>query len=343
MINIKDLKIYNKDPAKGVNNEYSVEKNEFRQPCLQYIASPRFTGKTYLVSKFLKQAQGRKKPTFNIVYIITPSFKSNEAYFKDYIELENVYEPTRDSIDEVIAAVEADRDEWEDYLAQVEVYKEFKKSMKDKNDINLVDDDLMMRFDNYGFLDGHKPKWKYEHHGSIEPPKSLLILDDVLGSKAISQSSGLTKIATLNRHIAPLKEDYNQRSACGLAVIILSQSYRLVVGVSRTLRENLSLFTVFLNRQPKQMEAIEEEIGSSLDVEKFKAAYKYATSEKFSSLTCDLKPFCECLTFRKNLNKAIIFPDMVCSCGNCRNKKSNKTIEIKKEGLEEIKNNMPSI
>ena len=343
MINIKDLKIYNKDPATGVNNEYFVEKNEFRQPCLQYIASPRFTGKTFLVSKFLKQAQGRKKPTFNKIYIITPSFKSNEAYFKDYINEENVYEPTRDSIDEVIAAVEAEREEWEDYLAQVETYKEFKKSMKDKNDINLVDDDLMLRFDNYGFLDGHKPKWKYEHHGSIEPPKSLLIMDDVLGSKAISQSSGLTKIATLNRHIAPLKEDYNGRSACGLAVIILSQSYRLVGGISRTLRENLSLFTVFLNRQPKQMEAIEDEIGSSVDIEKFRVAYKYATNEKFGSLTTDLKPFCECLTFRTKLNKAIIFPDQICECGKCRKKKSNKKIEIKNEGLEEIKNNIPSI
>ena len=344
MINIKNLNIYNKEPATGVNNEYFVEPNEFRQPCLQYISSPRFTGKTYLVSKFLKQAQARKKPTFNKIYIITPSFKSNEAYFKDYIDLENVFEPTKDSIDEVIAAVEAERDEWQEYLAQVETYKEFKKSMKGKADLNMVDDDLMLRFDNYGFLDGHKPEWKYQHHGSIEPPKSLLIMDDVLGSKAISQSSGLTKIATLNRHIAPLNEDYNGRSACGLAVIILSQSYRLVGGISRTLRENLSLFTVFLNRQPKQMEAIEDEIGSSIDIEKFKAAYKYATSEKFGSLTCDMKPFCECLTFRKNMNKAIIFPDQECACGNCRKKKSNKAIDMKKtEDLEEIKNNIPSI
>ena len=54
--------------------------------------------------------------------------------------------------------------------------------------------------------------------------KSLLILDDCLGSPAILQSSGLTKCATLNRHLSPLKEPHSNRSACGLAVIILSQT-----------------------------------------------------------------------------------------------------------------------
>ena len=48
-----------------------------------------------------------------------------------------------------------------------------------------MDDDLIMMYDELGFLEG-KPKWKHE---TVEPPKSLLILDDVLGSPAILQSS----------------------------------------------------------------------------------------------------------------------------------------------------------
>ena len=95
------------------------------------------------------------------------------------------------------------------------------------------------------------------------------------------------------------------------------------------------------------MEVLKEEIGSSVDGDKFQAAYDYATKEQYGSLLCDFKPFCECLTFRKGLNKAIIFPDQVCSCNKCRKKKSNKKVEpivkIEKEGLEEIKNNIPSI
>ena len=156
-----------------------------------------------------------------------------------------------------------------------------------------------------GFFD-REPTWKYK---TETPPKSLLIMDDILGSPAIAASSGLVKIATLNRHIAPLEQNYNGRSACGLAVIILSQSYRMQngQGIGRSLRENLSLFTMFKNKQTKQYEAIKDEIGSVVDSDKFDLAYNYATAEQYGSLTVDFKPKNEALTFRKNLNEAIIF------------------------------------
>ena len=78
-------------------------------------------------------------------------------------------------------------------------------------------------------------------------------------------------------------------------------------GIGRSLRENLSLFTMFKNKQPKQYEAIKEEIGSVVDMDRFDKAYHYATAEKYGSLTTDFKPKCDTLTFRKNLNEAIIF------------------------------------
>ena len=52
------------------------------------------------------------------IYIITPSFKSNEAYFGKYINEEDVFEPTKESISLVINEVEKERDAWEDYLRQ---------------------------------------------------------------------------------------------------------------------------------------------------------------------------------------------------------------------------------
>ena len=146
-LKIKDLNIFKKDPDEGVDNEYGVEVGEFRQPCLWYIASPRFTGKTYLVSKFLKQAQGRKNKTFNRIYIITPSFKSNESYFKDYIDMADVFDPTKDSIDKVLACIEDEKEEWELYLAEMEIYKEYLKVMKDDYNLNKVSDGDMLRLD----------------------------------------------------------------------------------------------------------------------------------------------------------------------------------------------------
>ena len=302
---VKKLNVYNEEPDKGVSNEYATQPDAFRQPCLWYISAVRNSGKSYLCSKFL--AQAKRDKTFDKVYMITPSFASNRAYFGKYVnEEEDVYEPTKDSICKVIKRVEADRDAWEEYVEKLKRYKEFKKEIKHRPLANYADDELL-----YHYESGHMEKPTYEYK---EPVKSVLILDDCLGSPAILQSSGLSRIASLNRHIAPLKEEYNGRSACGLAVIVLSQSYRMQNGPARLLRENLSLFTLFKNKQEKQMEVIKEELGSVIDVELFMKAYDHATKEKYGSLTLDFNPKCPSKTFRKNLNECIVFDELPCKC-----------------------------
>ena len=303
---LKTLDVYNQEPSASVNNEYPTSRYAFRQPCLHYIVGNRTAGKSFLTSKIL--AQAKKEKTFDKIYIVTPSFNSNKAYFDKYIEKTEVYEPTKESISLVIARVESDKNEWEQFLKDKIKYEEFKKDMKRKT--NKITDENMLYYYDRGFFDA-PPKWKYE---TEEPPKSLLILDDVIGTQAILQSSGLSRLAIANRHLSPLEQNFKERSACGLAVIILSQSYKFQQGIGRLLRENLSLLTLFLNKQDKQKEAIIEELGSVIDEDKFTKAYEFATKEKYGNLTVDFKAKCETLQFRKNLNEAIIFEGMVCSC-----------------------------
>ena len=300
----KALKIYDSKVNSGVNNEYPTPDNAFKQPCLQMIVGQRTSGKSYLTSKILEQADRDK--TFDVIYIITPSFNSNKAYFGKYIKDENVFEPTKGSIGEIIKLVEADRDAWEEFLGRKKSYEKYKKDITHKKILSFNDLDLINYLD-LGFLDDKKPEWKYEKE---EPPKSLLILDDCLGSQAITQSSGLVKLATLNRHIAPMKEDHSGRSACGLAVIILVQTYRMNSGIGRALRENVSLLTLFKNKQEKQLNAIKEELANVVDLETFDKAYEYATAEKYGNLTVDFVPKDPSMTFRKNLNELIIFDEL---------------------------------
>ena len=309
---IKKVNSYDSTIENPVSNEYSTKENSFKQPCLHFIVGQRTSGKSYLTSKIL--AQTHKDKTFDRIYIITPSFNSNKSYFGKYIKEENVFEPTKDSISKVIASVEAERDQWELYLKKVKDYKKFKSEIHDKK-IHISDEDVITYME-HGFFDKQKPEWKYK---TIEPPKSLLIMDDVLGSPAILQSSGLTRIATLNRHMAPLEENHSNRSACGLAVIILCQSYKMQSGISRVLRENISLLTLFKNKQPKQLEAIKEELANVVDIDCFDEAYEQATNEKHGSLTIDFAPKTPCKTFRKNLNEFIIF-DKLGGC-NCKKEK----------------------
>ena len=294
----KKLNVYNTKVNTGVDNCYPTPDDAFKQPCLHYIVGQRTSGKSYLTSLILAQAE--KDKTFDVIYIVTPSFNSNKAYFGKYILEENVFEPTKHSVNDIITLVEQDRDEWEEFIVEKEMYRKFLIEMdKDKQ---MKEEDLL---DYYylKFLHGYIPKWKY---AKPEPPKSLLILDDVLGSNALKRSSGLTQVATLNRHIAPLKEDYKGRSACGLALMILCQTYKMQDGVGRCLRENVSLLTLFKNKQKKQMDSIREELANVIDEEIFDTVYNYCTDEPFGNLTLDFTPKDPKYRFRKNLNELVL-------------------------------------
>jgi len=314
-VSTKKINLYGRDtdPSQGVSNEYATSHYAVRQPCLLYCSATRNSGKTHTISKLVNQAQ--KEKTFDRIYMICPTFQSNKSYFGKMINIEDVLEPTKDSIQKVIEMVEAERDEFEDYLRKEKQYKEFIQILKSKREFS---DQEIMLYQELGFLDDSfdRPKWKYGDK-NVRPPQSLLILDDILSSPAILQSSGLTRIATLNRHIAPLQEPHSGRSSCGLGVIIISQTYSMNQGISRTLRENLTHLLIFKNKQEKMMAKIREELGGSVDEEKFMTAYKMATKEKYGNLMIDFNPRCPTLTFRKNLNELIIFEEDAneCQCG----------------------------
>jgi len=311
-ITTKKIPIYGKDtdPSQGVSNEYKTSHYAIRQPCLMYVSAVRNSGKSFSVSKLVTQAQ--KENTFDRIYMITPTFLSNISYFGKLIDKDDVYEPTKDSIQQVIEQVEADRDEYAEFKRKKKLYLEFVTILKSKRELTDVE---IFKFEELGFLDNlSKPVWKYKYERA---PTSLLIMDDILSSPAILQSSGLTKVATLNRHIAPLDEPEQNRSACGLAVIIISQTYSMPQGVSRALRENLTHLLIFKNKQEKQMGKIREELGSAVDENKFMIAYNHATKERYGNLLIDFNPKCGSMTFRKNLNELIIFPEDAkeCQCG----------------------------
>ena len=278
-----------------------------------YVSAVRNSGKSFCVSKMVSQAQ--KEKTFDRIYMITPTFQSNKSYFGKMIDEDDVFEPTKDSIQKVIEKVDEDRDEFEDYLRKEKLYKEFIQILKSKREFS---DGEIMKFEELGFLDDEfdRPKWKYGDN-NVRPPQSLLILDDVLSSPALLQSSGITRVSSLNRHVSPLQEPHSGRSACGLAVILISQTYTMPQGVSRTLRENITHLLIFKNKQEKQMSKIREELGSAVDEDKFMTAYNMATKEKYGNLLVDFNPRCPTMTFRKNLNELLIFEDdkESCNCG----------------------------
>ncbi len=319
------------DPKKGVNNQYKTKPNAISQPCLLMAVGVRNSGKSYAVSKIVNEAQ--KDKTFDEIFICTPTMLSNMAYFGKHIPEENVFQPTGDCIQKVLTRGEELRDEWEQFCQELIDYKDYIKILKGNTDFT---DDQLFKYDSLGFLDGlpERPKWKYP----IErPPQTLCILDDVLGSAAILQASGRQKCATLNRHLFPINPDYtgNGRTACGMSVIICTQTYKCQQGIGRVLRENLThLMLIGKNKQPKQLDTLTEELGGGIAPAKFMRCYEQATKEKYGNLLIDFFPECPTKQFRMNLNTYLVFneDEKECMC-----KKKPKSMKMKEEKVVEEK------
>lgn len=319
---IKKIKEYSKAPTDSISNQYQTKKHSFKEPGIKLVVGTRGTGKSYTTAKIMLEA--KKDKLFDVVYFITPTFDSNKAHWSQFdISEENVFYPNRDAIGKVIARIEQDRDEFEDFLVEMEIYERFKRETKNKNTIAQMEAENLNEYVNMGYVgeNGYlnhkitKPEWKYKHiSGKIRPPTSLLVMDDVLGSTALSQSEAFTKLCIQNRHIGALSEAYGDRQALGCSVIILSQVYSSHQGVPRALRENATDLILFKNRQKGAMEKIKQELAGAVDENEFEEAYLYATEGKHDNLCITFNPDCPTKRYRKNLSEFLIFPDSEKEC-----------------------------
>ena len=295
---VKKISEYSKTPRESISNQYTTKKHSFQEPGIKLIIGTRGTGKSYTAAKIMLEAQ--KEKLFDVTYFITPTFDSNKAHWSQFnISEDNVFYPSRDSIGLVLKQIEQDRDEFENYLVEMELYNRFKRETQNKNTIAKMENENLMEYINMGYVttDGHlndrfiKPEWKYkEISGKIRPPTSLLIMDDVLGSTALSQSEAFTKLCIMNRHIAPLSEPYGDRQALGCSVMMLSQCYSTRQGIPKSCRENATDLIMFKNKQKDAMKKIKDELAGAIDEDEFEQAYIYATQGKHDNLTISFNP-----------------------------------------------------
>ena len=319
---VKKISEYSKTPKESISNQYNTKKHSFKEPGIKLVIGTRGTGKSFTTAKIMLEAQ--KEKLFDKTYFITPTFDSNKAHWSQFNILEeDVFYPNREAIGSVLTRIEQDRDEFEDYLVEMEIYERFKRETKNKDTIAKMENENLMEYMNMGYVgaDGHlnnkltKPEWKYQHiSGKIRVPTSLLCMDDVLGSTALSQSEAFTKLCIMNRHIAPLSEAYDDRQALGCSVIILAQSYSARQGIPRGCRENATDLILFKNKQKDAMKKIKDELAGAVDEAEFETAYNYATKGKHDNLCISFNADCPTKRYRKNLNEFIIFESAEKEC-----------------------------
>jgi len=290
-----------KEPKKSVSNNYNTRIDDLVHPLLMLNVGVRNTGKSYLCATMLNQFMADK--IYDRVYIICPTWVSNKCYYEQYVNEEDVFEPVKGAILSVEEQVKLECEEWEDFLTALTEYERVKKE-----GLKWEDGERLFYLYKLGIIDEdanlQRPTWKYPVE---RPPQSLVILDDVLGSKAIGQE--LTRLSTLSRHVAAINTDHklNQgRTACGLSVIINSQTYRMIGGLGRALRENITVLNTFENKSPKMLKCMVEELCSCVAEEDFYSAYDKAIQKKYDCLAVDFFPKDEKYRFRKCMKELII-------------------------------------
>jgi len=325
---VNPLKKFNKKPKEEINNDYPTQPHQFKSPFLALCTAPRGVGKSFLASRLCRQFKDEK--IYDTWYVVSPSWDSNQGHFKDLnIPRENVYFPDKLCIQKILDRIEDEKLEWENYLAEMDVYNEFKRSTKNKLELNNISNEELELYMEFNYIDSEgninmriqKPRWKNK---IIRPPQSILLMDDVLGSTALSQSEAFTSMTIRNRHLSPLKEPFENRQSMGLSVLILSQCYLgggrgSQGGVPRSLRENLTMLIIFRTKQEGMMDKIRDEIGGSIDPVQFEEAVEYALKDKHDALCIQFQNKCptkKFLRFTENGSEYLTFEEdeKECSC-----------------------------
>ena len=204
---------------------------------LTLVSGRRGGGKTVSTVNFIKRCQDEHY--FDRVLLITPTYHSNKAIFEICdIKEEDVYEPSKTVLKTIKEIIEAEREEWDLFLYQKELYKKLKRDLR-KPEIEL-DENTLIEYYDFGMF-SKKPEWKYPVE---QAPRLALIMDDCIGGDVYKPSAGLTKFICSHRHWG---------KGLGISIFMLVQSYCSREGVARPIRENCTALWLFRMSDERQI------------------------------------------------------------------------------------------
>lgn len=279
-----------KKPKKAA---FTIETDDdfIKLHCLWISIAKRGGGKTLSLAHFLKAA--RDKNYFDRLILITPTYNSNKNMWDICdIDDDDVIEPEVSSLRKVIDILNDEKKDWDEFNRMKELYKKFKKDVREKP-VRFWTPDSLIDYESCGFFE-HMPEWKYPQEN---PPRIALIIDDFIGTDLCKPTARLVNFCIRHRHLA---------DGLGCSVFMLAQTYSALGGIPRPIRENATHLQLFRNKDGAQMKKIHSEIGQDIDLDRFDAMFRYCTEgegNEHSFLFVDFHPQSKDKAFRKNFNE----------------------------------------
>jgi hypothetical protein len=253
----------------------------------------RGSGKTIAIVNLLKYLQD--SGCLDRLFIVSPSVHSNYHIFEMLkFDLLDVYEePCGASINDIIAKINQEAADYEEYIDKMKKYKKLKKYID--NEENFIHDDILVSL--YGEDDFKKPEHKYKG----KKPVMVILFDDCQGSDLYKPRCNLYNHVIKHRHIGQFKE---LKGALGVSMIFAVQSYKSIGGgLPRGIRSQATWIMLFKTKDSGELEDIQEECSGEISKEKFMEVYEEATQGDHNFLFIDFHPKEKYKMFRKNFNK----------------------------------------
>ncbi len=250
-----------------------------RLHCNMLFVAKRGSGKSVKMTNMIRMLQ--ESGSMDRAFVISPTFNSNKALLKQLnIEDEDIYSDPDDEsvIQQIIDAVDDEREDYERYHEQMKQYKKFMKLLHgSKFDIP---DEMLLDFYHEGEFKPPEHRWKGRK------PTLGLIIDDCQSTK-IFRSRKFLNMVTRHRHLGQFKEG----GALGLSLFICIQNFTASGGgCPRAVRNNVTHLVVFKTKDQKELQQIAESCSGEIDIDTFYKVHEYAMCNggEFPSLFIDL-------------------------------------------------------
>jgi hypothetical protein len=245
-----------------------------------------------------------EKMKYDRIFVISPSVKSNKEYMdKLNLNPDDIEDDVDDitCIDRILAKIDQERDDLEEYWEKLERYKKLSKQLNEGYLLNdLEDEDLL---DMYNPLTNNFEKPKHKYNGKI--PMIAILFDDVVGSMLFTKGiRKLNKLTIYARHISPFTE---RGGAVGVSLFYLCQVFKATCGgISKAIRNNTTSLVLFKTKNENELRDVQQECSGEIDEATFYKMYEYATAEPHSFLFIDFHPKEPKYRFRKHWNELLI-------------------------------------
>ena len=279
------------------NKEIIIEGNEKRKvpkgmpkvPMTLLVVGKKGAGKTHAIANMVRKYQSNKKcPAFDPqnVFVLSPTYHLDPTQSLIVADEENVYD-TKDGLEDPILEIqdkiEADMEEYDEWLEKMKAWELFK--IWDK-DTGLFPPDLLLKIYDPITESIQKPTNDFP----CGKPSSLIFIDDQVGQGGMNAAgnSVLTNFSIKHRH-------YN------CSMIYLVQHYK---GISRAIRGNVSIIMLFKTHDEKILDEIAKEVAGEVSREDFMKLYEFATRKPYNFLLISLNANDDD-KFRRNFNKRL--------------------------------------